>query len=107
MDQGRQRGGIKHSLSYPALTGPESKCPWVPGHPQKLIHYLENGTFEQQKRKQLEESPRKPGYVVPCLLWLPGLPWLHLDLDSPAGAAEVEGTLRKPCYATLCNQSMP
>lgn len=35
MDQGWQRGGIKHSLSCPAVTVPESKCPWVPGHPHR------------------------------------------------------------------------
>lgn len=74
--------------------------PWTSTPP---IYQLENSTFEQQKRKELSESSRKPGYMVPCLLWFPGLPWLHLDLDSPARAAEVEGTLRKTelCHSTI------
>lgn len=33
VDQGWQHGGIKHSPSCPAVTVPESKCSWVPGHP--------------------------------------------------------------------------
>jgi len=66
MDPGQQRGGIKRSLSCPALTAPESKRPMVPAHPHQPIRWLENSTFEQQKRKQLEETPASPGtwYLV-------------------------------------------
>lgn len=35
--------------------------------------------------------------LVPWLLWLPNLPWLHLDLGSPARRAAAVGvTLRNP-----------
>lgn len=57
-----------------------------------------------RKGSSLRNSPHNAGCVVPCLLWLPGLPWLHLDLGSPA-RAEVEGTLREPRYASPCNPS--
>lgn len=119
---GRRGGSTSQPACSPHPTAPSESTPRAQNGAMRLLrHQTKAGVLDVKPRKGGKGQPRSrvsmqsslwliftapegngarsssklhSGNLVPCLLWLPGLPWLQWDLGSPVRAAEPEGTLR-------------